>query len=309
MIRRLAPALLLAALAARPARAHEFRPGVLRVDLDASGRLELRLELPPEARSRPTVELPPGCRVEREAPTLIADCDPDALRGELTVRDLAGDLELVARLSAPGRPPRTALVRAASPTLALAPATPGAPGYLRLGIEHILGGPDHLLFVVGLALWVRGAGPLLLTLSAFTVAHSLTLALAATDLVRLPGPPVEACIALSLVLLARALVLGDMSEKTPWRFALACGLLHGLGLAGALADVGLPADAALAPLAAFNLGVELAQIAVAGLVVLLAAAAARLAPRVPLRRGLAYALGGLATAWTAERLLALGSPA
>lgn len=149
---------------------------------------------------------------------------------------------------------------------------------------------------------------MLATLTAFTVAHSLTLALAATDLVRLPGPPVEACIAVSLVLLARALARGDLPQRTPWRFALACGLLHGFGFAGALADVGLPPGAVVPALAAFNLGVELGQIFAAALVVLLAALAHRHCPRLPLRRLVAYAIGGLACAWTLARVLALGSP-
>jgi hydrogenase/urease accessory protein HupE len=301
-------ALVLLALPASPARAHEFRPGVLRVDLEPAA-LELRLELPPEVRAAPRVELPPGCAQLRPPPALRAACDPAALRGELRVHDLPAELALVAHVRAPGLAPRTAVLRADAPALPLAADAPGAARYLGLGVAHILGGLDHLLFVVGLALGVRGLAPLLATLTAFTLAHSLTLALAALDLLRLPGPPVEACIAASLVLLARALVRGDLSERTPWGFALGCGLLHGLGFAGALADVGLPAGAAVGALAAFNLGVELGQAAVAALVLALAAALARLRPRLPLRPCLAYAIGGLACAWTAERLLALGAPA
>lgn len=306
------PALVLLAAAsllalAGPARAHEFRAALLLVDIGPDGAVELRLELPPGA-APPRLELPPGCTLTRSAPTLRATCDPGALQGALTVHELAPTLELVAHLRRPGQPDRTRLLRHDSPSLPLTPAAAGLAGYLRLGALHILGGPDHLLFVVGLALWVRGAGPLLVTLTAFTAAHSLTLALAALDLLRLPQPPVEACIALSLVLLARAIVLGDLSQKTPWRFAGACGLLHGLGFAGALADIGLPPGAVLGPLAAFNVGVELGQIAALALVGLLAALLLRLFPRAPLRLIVAYFIGGLAFTWTASRLLALGSP-
>ncbi|MBA3549616.1 MAG: HupE/UreJ family protein [Nannocystis sp.] len=306
---RLLPGLTAASLLAlaTPAHAHEFRAALVLVDVGPDGALELRLELPPGA-ARPRFELPAGCEVIRTAPTLHATCEPRALRGALTVHDLAPELELIAHLRSPGRPARTQVLRPGSPSLPLTPTASGLAGYLRLGVLHILGGFDHLLFVVGLALWVRGAGRLLATLTAFTLAHSLTLALAALDLVRLPQPPVEACIALSLVLLARAAVLDDMSQKTPWRFAGACGLLHGLGFAGALADIGLPQGAVVGALAAFNIGVELGQIAALALVGVLALVLLRLAPRAPLRLIVAYLIGGLAFAWTALRLLALGSP-
>lgn len=293
---------------AGPAHAHEFRAGLVLVDIGPDGGLELRLELPPGA-APPRLELPAGCTLIRAAPTLRAACEPGALEGALIVHELAPTLELIAHLRRPDQPDRTQVLRHDRPELPLGPAAaPGLAGYLRLGALHILGGPDHLLFVVGLALWVRGVGPLLATLTAFTAAHSLTLALAALDLVRLPQPPVEACIALSLVLLARAVVLEDLSQKTPWRFAGACGLLHGLGFAGALADIGLPPGAVLGVLAAFNLGVELGQVAALALVGLLAALLLRVCPRAPLRLIVAYLIGGLAFTWTVSRLLALGSP-
>ncbi len=288
------------------ARAHDFRPGVLIVEL-ADTTLTLRLQLPPEHRDRPPrIVLPAGCRVTHTTP-LRATCDPAALDGELTLADLAPDLELVAHVRTVGAPPRTYLVRAAAPTLPLGERPPSFTRYLDLGVAHILGGLDHLLFVVGLTLWVRRAASILATLTAFTAAHSLTLALSTLHLVRLPAPPVEACIAVSMVILAREILRPHLSPGTPWRFAFACGLLHGFGFAGALAEIGLPDDAVLPALAAFNLGVELGQVALAALVALLATLAARLAPRLPLRRALAYAIGGLACAWTLERILTLGT--
>lgn len=255
--------------------------------------------------------LPAGCRVTRELPALEATCDPAPLRGTLHFSNIAPDLELVAHVRTPDVAPRSLLLRADAPTVPLHDvASSTFPRYLDLGVEHILGGPDHLLFVVGLTLWVRRAMTVLATLTAFTAAHSLTLALATLEIIKLPGPPVEACIAVSIVLLARAIALDhDLSPGTSWRFAFACGLLHGFGFAGALAEVGLPRDAVAPALTAFNIGVELGQLAVAALIAVLAALAARLAPKLPLRRGLAYALGGIASAWTLERLLALGTPA
>lgn len=297
-------------LVATPARAHDFRPGVLVIDLAADGALALRVQLPPEHRDTPlTFILPAHCRVTRPLPALRAACDP-ASPGDITLKDLPPDLELVAHVRIEDTPPRSTILRADAPTLSLTD-TPADPflRYLALGVEHILGGLDHLLFVVGLTLWTRTATRVLTTLTAFTAAHSLTLALATFKVIHLPGPPVEACIALSIVLLARALLEPDLSHGTPWRFALACGLLHGFGFAGALAAVGLPDDAVLPALAAFNIGVELGQVALALVIALLAALTARLAPRLPLRRLLAYAIGSIAAAWTLERALALGTTA
>jgi hydrogenase/urease accessory protein HupE len=304
---RLALVALLLVLAG-PARAHEFRAAVLQVDIDAGGAVELRLQLPDDA-ARPRLELPAGCELVRAQPTVRARCSPEGLRGALTLHELAPGLEVVAHLRRAGQPARAQLLQRGSPSLPLTPGLPELGAYLRLGVQHILGGPDHLLFVVGLALWVRGLGPLLATLTAFTAAHSVTLALAALGLLHLPQPPVEACIALSLVLLARAVVRGDLSQKTPWRFAGACGLLHGLGFAGALAEIGLPPDAVVGPLAAFNLGVELGQVAALVVVGLVARVLVRAWPRAPLRLLAAYLIGAIAFTWTIQRLLALGDPA
>lgn len=300
-------ALVAVLLLSSPARAHEFRAAILLVDITDDGALELRLELPPD-RTRPQLELPAGCTTTRSEPTLRATCSPEALRGALEVHGLAPDLELIVHLRRAGEPARTLVLHHDDPVLPLTPPPTSITSYLRLGAEHILGGPDHLLFVVGLALWVKGPVRLLATLTAFTAAHSVTLALAALDLFRLPQPPVEACIAASLVLLARAIVLDEPTFKnSPWRFAGACGLLHGLGFAGALADIGLPADAVVGALAAFNIGVELGQIAALALVGLVSAILVRLAPRAPLKKFFAYMIGGLAFAWTVQRLLALGT--
>lgn len=282
---------------------------MLVVDVGPDGTLIARLQLPPEHRDHPPrIVLPDGCWITHTAP-LRATCDPTALHGELTLADLTPDLELVAHVRTADAPPRTHLLRAAAPTLPLADRPVSFLRYLDLGVAHILGGLDHLLFVVGLTLWVRRAVGILATLTAFTAAHSLTLALSTLHLVHLPAPPVEACIAVSIVLLAREILRPHLSPGTPWRFAFACGLLHGFGFAGALAEIGLPGDAVLPALAAFNLGVELGQVALALVVTLLATLAARLAPRLPLRRILAYAIGGLACAWTLERVLALATPA
>ncbi|MGB0132440.1 HupE/UreJ family protein [Dokdonella sp.] len=181
--------------------------------------------------------------------------------------------------------------------------------YLILGVEHILGGIDHLLFVLALLLIVRGAKRILLTITAFTVAHSITLVLATLGWVHVPGPPVEAIIALSIVFVAAEVVHGlqgkpGLTARAPWVVAFAFGLLHGFGFAGALAEVGLPQTAIPVALLMFNVGVELGQLifvaAVLGLGALLA--------RVPLRWPRwavylpPYAIGMVAMFWTIERI-------
>jgi hypothetical protein len=182
--------------------------------------------------------------------------------------------------------------------------------YLRLGVEHILFGFDHLLFVLGLLLLVDRTGLLIKTITAFTVAHSLALALAVMGVVTVPAAPVEALIALSIVLVAYELTRADgpasLVRQYPWAVAFAFGLLHGLGFAGALAEIGLPAGQIPLALLAFNLGVEIGQLAFV-LVMLLPLklftrlTATRTCPRW-LRWLPAYAIGALAMAWVFERI-------
>ncbi len=137
--------------------------------------------------------------------------------------------------------------------------------YLLLGIEHILLGIDHLLFVLALLLITPGFSKLIKTITAFTIAHSITLSLSALGFVGLPGPPVEAVIALSIVFLAYEIIKYYRGEeslaiKYPWVVAFAFGLLHGFGFAGALTSIGLPQTTIPAALLFFNVGVEIGQI-------------------------------------------------
>lgn len=182
--------------------------------------------------------------------------------------------------------------------------------YLRIGVDHILFGYDHLLFVLGLCLLVRPSR-LLLTVTAFTVAHSITLGLATLAGVTLPGPPVEAVIALSLILLAREAITvqrggTSLTSQYPWLIAFGFGLIHGFGFAGALSEIGLPQNQELWALLLFNLGVELGQ----ALFVLVLLACAFVIRRLT-AKGLdvgksaaAYLVGVSGTIWMVERVVA-----
>ena len=183
----------------------------------------------------------------------------------------------------------------------------GRPHYLKLGFEHILTGLDHLLFVLGLVLLVRARRLLLWTVTAFTVGHSVTLSLAVLGFVRIPPAPVEVLIACSIFIVGVELTR-EMSGRTtwthrlPWAMALAFGLLHGLGFAGALAQVGLPADEIPLSLFSFNVGIEVGQLLFVGLV--LAARVALLGLSLsPCPRATAliptYVIGSLAAFWNA----------
>lgn len=189
----------------------------------------------------------------------------------------------------------------------------GLGAYFGIGVEHILLGPDHLLFVLGLLLLIaatgRGAGALLATVTAFTVSHSLTLGLATMGGVTLPGRAVEAVIALSILLLAVELARlrpgappATLTQRFPWIVAFGFGLLHGFGFAGALAEIGLPPDAQWRALLLFNLGVEAGQI---GVIALLVAGAQLLRTTALLASATRLAtttIGAVAAFWLLDRL-------
>jgi hypothetical protein len=186
--------------------------------------------------------------------------------------------------------------------------------YLALGIEHILLGTDHLLFVLGLLLIVRGPWLLIKTITAFTLAHSLTLGLATFEVLTLPPAPVDALIALSIVFLAVEILRArqgrtGLTHRMPWLVAFVFGLLHGLGFAGALAAVGRPAREIPTALLFFNLGVEVGQLLFVALVLNLRWALFRLPLPRPAWAGPlpAYAIGTLATFWFLQRLTAIAA--
>jgi hydrogenase/urease accessory protein HupE len=186
--------------------------------------------------------------------------------------------------------------------------------YLELGVEHILLGIDHLLFVLALLILVQGTHKLVITITAFTVAHSITLAGASLGFLSVPGAPVEACIALSIVFVAAEIVHGrkgqpGLTARRPWIVAFTFGLLHGFGFASALHEVGLPQTDIPLALFFFNVGVEVGQLAFIAAVLALIALARRipLAPPAWAWRVPPYAIGAVASFWLIQRLAVLAA--
>ncbi len=311
---------------AATAVAHEVRPAYLELrqtgpethevlwKVPAQGELRLSLHARLPENCHPTAEgvrfAAAGSYVERS--TILCSgglngrvIGVDGLKATLTdvlvrVVRIDGSAQVV-RL----KPSEPSFVVEAAPSRLQVAAT-----YLRLGVEHIFSGIDHLLFVLALLILVENRRRLVATVSAFTVAHSLTLAGATLGLVRVPPRPVEASIALSIVFVAYEIVRlrqghPGLTARAPWVVAFVFGLLHGFGFAGALSQIGLPPQAIPLALLCFNLGVEAGQLAFIGAVLVAMAAASRLAvswPRwawqVPV-----YCIGALASFWTLDRVL------
>ncbi len=334
MIRACLAALLLTLAGAQGAFAHALDPGFLGIRAIGGGNHAVVWRVPaaggapmeidavlPEAcapRRAPSGPVPSGAGFESR---WVAACGGDLAGGTLRIDGLERtDADVLARVETVEG--RVATLRlAADRTSAEIPAAPGpidiARAYALLGIDHILLGVDHLLFVFALLLLIRGRWLLVKTVSAFTLAHSITLSAAALGFVSVPGPPVEATIALSIVFLAHELALRRdgaprLSERKPWLVAFAFGLLHGLGFAGALAETGLPHGDIPIALLTFNIGVEIGQLAFIAAVLVLRAGLIRLAgaagagPRAA-RAALAacaYVIGGVSAYWLIERVAA-----
>jgi hydrogenase/urease accessory protein HupE len=251
---------------------------------------------------------PQGCLAESN----VLHCGASGMRGMLSVagvgRRYSAALVKVFWLDGQSR---VYTLTAGQPTVHLYGAAEDRRGmgevataYTVLGIEHILTGVDHLLFVVGLLLLVGFNRRLLWTITAFTAAHSLTLACSALGWLTLRSPPVEATIALSIVLVAAEALnrRETLARRWPALVAFLFGLVHGLGFAGALKEIGLPDDHLLVALLTFNVGVEIGQLLTVGVAALLWRMSARWARAAQARTALLYGIGSVAAYWSWLRL-------
>ncbi|HZE56202.1 MAG TPA: HupE/UreJ family protein [Bradyrhizobium sp.] len=334
MKRFLVPLAVLGVLLAHPACSDELRPGYLELRQITHSTYNLLFKIPArgeDMRLAIYVKMPDGTQ-DVEAPR--ATFSDGAYLERRTIRRDGGLVGQAVAIEGLSSTLTDVLVRieslaGATQTERLSPArttfvvqaTPGAgevaATYLRFGVEHILFGFDHLLFVLALVILVRGWRRIAVTVTAFTIAHSITLAAATLGFVNVPGPPVEAAIALSIMLVAVEIVNArrgkpSLTARLPWLVAFSFGLLHGFGFAGALAEVGLPQHAIPVALLFFNLGVEIGQLAFVA-AVLTAGALFRTAMALHLEPALiqrtvnrldlmaAYAIGTVAAFWLIER--------
>ncbi|HEY5707091.1 MAG TPA: HupE/UreJ family protein [Terrimicrobiaceae bacterium] len=266
---------------------------------------------------------PEGCRVTSPSlryatPEAVTErftllC-PSGLHGRLVTLDgpLASLLDVVVRVEQADGTVQTAHLSANEASFRIGSRESGfhaAATYFRLGIEHILTGVDHLLFVLGLLLIVRNRWMLLKTITAFTIAHSITLAIATLGYGSAPLPPLNAAIALSILFLGPEIIRARRGEtsfslRRPWLVAFAFGLLHGFGFASGLIDLGIPSAEVPFALLSFNLGVEAGQLFFVALILLLFRSFRVLGVRWSEHAASApaYALGTLGAFWTLQRI-------
>ncbi len=323
--------LMIALCALASSRAHEIRPAYLDLRETAPGRYEvlwwtpvlsgmplpLVLQMPEGVRDlrAPQTDELTDSRVERRS----IDAGPVGLEGkridflglQLTITDVLVRIEQLdgahsTELVHPSRP----YIEIPAPRGALATATV----FLTRGIEHILFGSDHLLFVLGLLLIVKSPWMLVKTISAFTIAHSITLAVATLGYASIPAPPLNASIALSILFLGPEIVRSWRGETSftirhPWVVAFAFGLLHGFGFASGLAAIGLPRGDIPLALLMFNIGLEIGQLAFVAMILLLVRAFKVIDMRWPVwvEWAPAYVVGSLGAFWTIERVVMMVS--
>lgn len=320
----------IALLLGNSARAHEFDPGYLSLTESAAGLFQVQWKVSIAGGLYEVLvpRLPDECVLNEQVRTYVV-LDAQIQNTELSCASGLANLTI----SIGGLPAtmtdvllRIDYLNGASYVRRLTPNNPSTivpeqpsswdvvATYLLLGVEHILLGIDHLLFVLALLLLIRGVRRLVLTITAFTAAHSITMAAATLGWMTVPGAPVEATIALSILFLAaqlgRAPVAGgagpaaaDLTTRFPWIVAFSFGLLHGFGFAGALAEIGLPEHAIPVALLFFNIGVEIGQLLFIVAVLVIGWAIRRSMVTVPRwwTRAVAYGIGSLAAFWVFER--------
>ncbi len=325
MIGRLLVVLAAGLALTHPALAHEVRPAYLELRQTADDSFDVLWKVPAKGDDL-RLALYVRFLESVEATDPIAVYAGSAYEERWTVRDPGGLVGSTIRIDGLSGTLIEVLVRierldGTTQTQRLTPEAPSlnveaSPSrvqvgatYFVLGFEHILLGIDHLLFVLALVLLVDSWRRLVVTITAFTVAHSVTLAAATLGVVRIPGPPVEACIALSILFVAAEIIrsqegISGFGQRAPWPIAFGFGLLHGLGFAGALSEVGLPQHAIPLALFFFNVGVEVGQLAFLSASLGVLALLRRLPIDPPLwaARLAPTAIGAIAMFWVIERV-------
>ncbi|SDR60081.1 HupE / UreJ protein [Rhizobiales bacterium GAS113] len=320
--------LLAALVSTLVAHAHEIRPAYLQIDEIGSERYEVLWRTPLLSGMRLPVALrfPSDIRnvtgpYERELPDSLVERRIIDAPGGLTGRRIefvaleATITDVMVRTQTRGGGHTTTLVHPSQPWVVIEAGQTllsVARTYLVHGVDHILFGVDHLLFVLGLLLIVRDRWMLVKTITAFTVAHSITLAAATLGYVHVPAAPLNAAIALSILFVGVEVMRSWRGETSfalrhPWLVAFLFGLLHGIGFASGLVSLGLPQGDIPLALLTFNLGVEIGQLLFVAAILLLERAFRLLEIRWPwpLQYAPAYVLGTSAAFWTIDRVVAM----
>ena len=316
--------ILLLLVVAAPVAAHEIRPAFLQIREIEPATYDVLWKTPAQGEMRLALNaiLPRECRMTAEPRMTLVNaavvahwrtvCEGGLSGRQIIIENLETSLtDVILRYVPLTGSPKTLRLNGAKPQV-LIPSRQSmdeiAGTYFGLGVEHILFGVDHLLFVLCLLMLVRDLRSLLLAITAFTLAHSFTLAGTTFGWLRLASAPVEACIALSIAFVAAEILkvrAGERSatQRWPWIASFAFGLLHGFGFASALRDIGLPDDAVPSALLFFNLGVEAGQIFFVAVVLSLVFVWRRYGPRLPAWawRVPPYAAGIVASFWFMER--------
>jgi hydrogenase/urease accessory protein HupE len=305
--------LILATLLSNVASAHEMT--LAEMELRESSRGEFIWQWTVSGNVPASEELTPVWPKACQAESTILRCGEAGLRGTLAIDGVGKSYSAaMVRVFWLDGQTRVYTITSSQPRVQLYGSAEDQRGmgeiasaYTMLGIEHILTGFDHLLFVLGLLFLVGFTRQLVWTVSAFTLAHSLTLASSALGIITLHSAPVEASIALSIVLVAAEALRSrqTLARRWPALIAFLFGLVHGLGFAGALKDIGLPQQHLPVALLTFNVGVELGQLCVVGTALLLTRALLRFRYAVLARVPALYAIGIVAAFWSWQRIAAI----
>lgn len=305
------------------ALAHEIRPAYLTMTETAPAEYTFTWSRPIAANDldRTYPRLPNECSLSAP-PTVSRDANQLHERWSMKCEIALKSLEFVGlpgsqnniffEVTLLAQPSKTFILQSEEPRVELLTTPATSLAYFMIGVEHLVFGLDHVLFVVCLFFLARDPVTIFKTITAFTIAHSITLGLSVLEFVSLPRGPIEAIIALSIVFLCRELLLpverrSKLTARLPWMMAFVFGLMHGFGFAGVLGDIGLPQQQLIPALLLFNLGVEIGQIAL----ILVLSAASQLARYILNNRvvlaehALATVMGCYAAYWTIERTIAL----
>lgn len=301
------------------AQAHEIRPAYLKISEQAEGYFEVSWKQPVLSGRRLKIEpvFPQDCERDEAKQHLSSfaitqnfELKCSLREGEISIDGLGKTItDVFVEINYLDQETLTKLLKPRSPVLDISkPAGVGTAAYFIIGVEHIIFGWDHLLFVIGLVLLINRS-QVLWVVTSFTLAHSLTLALASFDILNVPTRPVEILIALSVLLLALEVIYKQRGRETftaqnPHLVSFMVGLIHGCGFASALSDIGLPNGTEILALLLFNMGVEVGQLFVIVIFLIILATLSKFSLKLKniSQIGLTYMLGGIAVFWILQRL-------